>query len=190
MLFSTQNIACPTSQPLQPHDFDFGIRKIKSNYINPDELNLLDTYLMPGAAIEFVTHGAWSSHQLFEKILNITGPAHVSIATWAISQKPMETLEKLKNKGQILSLTGLFERKIPTHNAKTFGFAQVIFDEIYLTANHAKVMLFENQDWAISVVSTANWTINRRTEVGIIMCLKESVAFQKKWMNESKFRGS
>lgn len=190
MLFSTENIKCQQSFQQQNSDFDFGVRNIKSNYINPDELNQLDQLIKYNACIEFVTHGAWSSHQLFEKIINIIGPAHICIATWAISQKPMEKLEKLKREGKILSLSGFFERKIPTHNSKTFGYAQVIFDEIFLTANHAKVMLFENDNWNISIISTANWTINRRTEVGAIFCNKDSVNFQKKWMNEGKLRTS
>jgi hypothetical protein len=189
MLFSTENIKCPSSQT-QNKDYDFGVRNVKSNYINPDELNELEQLIQQNACIEFVTHGAWSSHQLFEKIINITGPAHICIATWAISQKPMEKLEKLKREGKILSLSGFLERKIPTHNAKTFGYAQVIFDEIFLTANHAKVMLFENEIWNISVISTANWTINRRTEVGEIFCNADSVQFQKKWMNGCKIRTS
>lgn len=183
MLFSTPDIKCQPSQ-LEKKDYDFGVRKVKSNYINPNELNELDKLIEQDAAIEFVTHGSWSSHQLFEKIINIIGPAHIHIATWAISQKPLEKLEKLKREGKILSLIGFLERKIPTHNAKTFGYAQVIFDDIYLTANHAKIILFENDNWYISVVYTANWTINRRTEAGTIMCKKESVEFHKKWMDE------
>lgn len=189
MLFSIENTKSQLSQN-QNKDYDFGVHNVKSNYINPDELNELEQLIKQDACIEFVTHGAWSSHQLFEKIINITGPAHVCIATWAISQKPIEKLEKLKREGKILSLKGFLERKIPTHNAKTFGYAQVIFDEIFLTANHAKIMLFENDNWNISVISTANWTINRRTEVGAIFCNQQSVQFQKKWMHECKLRAS
>ncbi|WP_304234788.1 hypothetical protein [Jiulongibacter sediminis] len=148
-----------------------------------EELSKLPDMLEMGALIEFVTHGAWSLHHLVEKVIEKTGPADVQMSTWAITEKPLRVLERLKSTGKILSLSGIIERKISHHNPKAFGFVQQVFDSVELSKCHAKVTLITNADWQVAIVCSANWTVNRRTEVGTILCNPESVEFHKSWMN-------
>ena len=138
--------------------------------------------LAMGDVCEWVSMGRWSSHQLIKQLLTLTGPADVILATWAITQKPLETLERLKIDGQIKSLRGLFESKIAAYHAKSYAYAQGFFDETWLAKCHAKVTVITNETWQIAAVSSANCTINRRAECGVILCNPESAAFHEKWI--------
>jgi hypothetical protein len=163
-------------------NYDFKFEAHQSAYITPDELNKIESLISPNHTIEYVTHGAWSTHHVLEKILYKTGKADVTIATWAVTEKPLKKLHKLKTEGYIGELSGHFEEKIEKHHGKALGFAKMIFDNITYSKCHAKVMLVENPEWNISIVSSSNWTTNKRTEVGIINCSDMSVEFHKKWM--------
>lgn len=180
-LLSTQNLAYPKSNKVKKYDFQ---KKVIDNfsYLLPEELNELPAMIVQNANIEFLTNGAWSSHQLLEKILRTVGASNVIMTTWAITEKPIRTLYKLKNEGLIIKLGGLFDKKVRSHNPKAYGFAKEVFDRIEESSCHAKVTIIENKNWNIAIVSTANYTVNKRIEVGTIRCNKESVDFHKKWI--------
>lgn len=138
--------------------------------------------LKMGDVVEYWTEGKFSLHNLIEGIINITGPATVMIVTWAMTEAPLRTLARLKREGKITQLYCLLEHKVTGHNSKSYGYALQIFDEIQLARCHAKVVLIENEDWAVSITTSANLTRNRRIECGDIKCLRESVDFHKKWI--------
>lgn len=183
MLFCTETLQ---SQTLEGNKFEVKKRAAKLDFLLPSELEFVPNLLAPGATIEFVTHGAWSAHHLLEKVLGVTGPANVIITTWAITERPLRTIHRLKAQGLIQKLGGLFDRKLSHHNPKAYGFACEVFDAVVLSTCHAKVTLIENKDWAITINSSANYTVNRRTEVGTIHCCTESVQFHKKWIFENE----
>jgi hypothetical protein len=47
-------------------------------------------------------------------------------------------------------------------------FALNVTSEIALTKNHAKIILIENDDWKLTVVSSANFNVNDKIEAGIV----------------------
>lgn len=183
MLLSTETLRSPQ---LQGNKFEVRKRAAKLDFLLPTELEFVPQLLSPETVIEFVTHGAWSAHHLLEKVLLTTGPANVIITTWAITERPLRTIHRLKSQGLILKLGGLFDRKLSHHNPKAYGFAQELFDAVVLSTCHAKVTLIENNEWAIAINSSANYTVNRRTEVGTIQCSKASVEFHKKWIYQNE----
>ena len=136
-----------------------------------------------GAIIEFVTHGRWSIHQIVKHLIQTTGAVDVYLATWTITEEPLRMLFKLKNEGKIKGLTCLFDNRIKERTPKSFQFASQFVDRIGLTKSHAKVTVLENEEWAITINSSMNWSKNPRTESGVIICTKESVDFHKKWIN-------
>jgi hypothetical protein len=181
MLLSTSDIRYQPLQEAKAYDLS---KKVIDNYkyLLPEELDNISKLLEHNTVIEFMTQGSWSSHHLLEKILRTVGPSTVIITTWAITEKPIRALYKLKQEGLILKLGGLFEKKIRSHNPKAYGFAKEVFDKLAETSCHAKVTIIENDNWKIAINSSANYTINKRTEVGTIHCSKESVDFHKKWI--------
>ena len=178
MLFYTSDLKFHNFQ----NNYDFKFQQHPSAYITPKELDRITHLIEKNFTIEYVTHGAWSTHHVLEKVLMRTGKADITIATWAITEKPLKKLHKLKTLGLIGSLNGHFEEKIKKHHSKALSFANELFDSITFSKCHAKVMLVENSDWNISIVTTSNWTTNKRTEVGILNCSMESVKFHKSWM--------
>lgn len=156
-----------------------------------DDSDLADVLptLQMGDVVEYFTHGRFSLHNLIEYVLQVSGPANVLIATWAMTDAPLRTISRLKNEGKILKLECLLEHKVPGHNPRAYAFASQVFDEIWLGKCHAKVVVIENEDWQVVITTSANLTRNRRIESGDIKCIKESADFNRKWINEQKKDG-
>lgn len=136
-----------------------------------------------GSVIEFVSDGRWSIHQIVKHLIEITGAVDVHLATWTITEEPLRMLFKLKNEGKIKELNCLFDHRIKERTPKSFQFASQFVDKMGLAKSHAKVTVLENEEWAITINSSMNWSKNPRTESGVIICTKESVDFHKKWIN-------
>lgn len=185
MLFNTQDLtALSSSSSANSAKFGLQIGAVPgSTYVTDDTLIEGLEKLKMGEMCEWVTEGRWSQHQLIAALLHITGPAQVSIATWAIAQKPLEVLHQLKTEGLITNLYGLFESKIEAYHGKSLAYARGFFNDIRLAKCHAKVTVIENDTWQIAVISSANWTINRRTESGVIICKAESATFHRNWIH-------
>jgi len=182
MLFSTATLATPALGS----SAKYGTLQTKapgSTYKTSEELMPWVSNISMGSMVEWVSEGRWSQHQLIETLLHHTGPAHLSIATWAIAQKPLEVLNHLKTEGLILSLYGLFESKIEAYHGKSLAYARGFFDEIRLAKCHAKVTVIINDTWQVAVISSANWTVNRRTESGVIICQPQSATFHHNWIH-------
>ena len=85
--------------------------------------------------------------QLFdvlEFILSQTGPAKVYVSTFSTSE---EAARKTVN---------------------LYTFMSSVFDDVYLTENHSKVLLIENDRWMVTVVTSQNQTRGNRTECAMI----------------------
>jgi hypothetical protein len=136
-----------------------------------------------GCIIEFVSDGRWSIHQIVRHLIEITGAVDVHLATWTITEEPLRMLFKLKNEGKIKELNCLFDHRIKERTPKSFQFASQFVDKIGLAKSHAKVTVLENEEWAISINSSMNWSKNPRTESGVIICTKQSADFHKNWIN-------
>ena len=187
MLFSTQTLPSQISKPETKSNCEFKrISKLHMKHGDDSDLSDVLPTLEMGDILEYFTHGRFSMHNLIEYVLRVTGPADVLIATWAMTEAPLRTISRLKNEGKILKLQCMLEHKVPGHNPKSYAYAKEIFDEIWLGRNHAKVVVIENENWAVVITTSANLTRNRRIEAGDIKCSRESAEFNRKWINEQK----
>ena len=92
--------------------------------------------------------------QLFdvlEFILSQTGPAKVYVSTFSTSEEFLRRLFSLRKRQLIL------------HSVMSS-----VFDDVYLTENHSKVLLIENDRWMVTVVTSQNQTRGNRTECAMI----------------------
>ncbi len=187
MLFVTKNIRSQTLQPKTNEQSDRIQRKLKLVKV-ADDTNLADVIatLEEGDLIEYVTKGRFSLHNVIERILSVTGPANVTLVTWAMTTKPLQALFRLKQEGKIQALHCLLEHKVPGHNPKSYHFALSFFDTINLARCHAKCVVIENDKIGVVVTTSANLTRNLRIEVGDIKVSKVSVEFAKKWIQTSQ----
>ena len=185
MLFSTLDLKCPPLEPKKKNPSrDVLIKEERArNLLTEAEIS---EALKKTSNIHYVSKGILSTHQIVERILNVTGSSALLFATWAITEKPLRALEHMKNSGKLTSIEALIERKAPSHNPKAFGFMSELFDRVSLTTCHAKVALIENEKHKITLVTSSNWTTNRRIEIGTITDCPDYYDFHKRWIDDER----
>jgi hypothetical protein len=138
--------------------------------------------IKPGETIHYASAGAWSSHELLEHLLTITGPAKVYLTTWAMSENPVRTILNLIDKGLITELNCIFDLKVQDRAPKVFQLIKGISSRVRLVHCHAKVFVVENEHWGISNNGSANWTRNPRMEAGVLSADPKIAEFHKSWI--------
>jgi hypothetical protein len=129
--------------------------------------------------VDFYTDGRWSLHQLVRHLLTVTGPADVYLATWTITEDPVRSLVQLKQAGQIRALYGLFNHKVRERAPGAFHLAREQFTAVGEGKVHAKVTVIMNEQWALRVVGSANYSRNPRLEAGDIVLNRQSAEFHR-----------
>jgi hypothetical protein len=170
-----------------PKQFSFQTAKAPTarlELLSTRNLKSMLEQLQPDQSIKYMTKGAWSMHELLEMLLQKTGPAKVWITTWTITENPLRTLLRLSQEGQIQSLTALLDHRIGKRAPKALQFAEGIVSKLKLVNIHAKTLVISNENWGVSVVSTANFSKNNRIEAGVISTCRADSDFDIKWIEE------
>lgn len=120
-------------------------------------------------AVFFRGKGAWYNVNLLQHILKLTGKADIYFSTWSISVEAIRKLVEGKKIGSISNFYAVLDRGI--RNRKPEIYQQIIanFKNYCFCKCHAKVMVIKNQNFAITVMGSANLTANPRIETGIII---------------------
>lgn len=135
-----------------------------------------------GESIHFDTVNKWSLHDMVVYLLNQTGPAHLYFSTWSIKEYPARIITKLKIEGALKSLNALLDYRIQTTSPDAYQLLQNNCDKINLIRCHAKLTVIENNEFAISIVSSSNFTTNTRAECGVITENREVANYRKEWI--------
>lgn len=122
--------------------------------------------LVPGTLVPFMHKGEWAIHQVLPSLLSRTGPAHVSIATFNISEDSLRTLFFLNEGSQLESLRLLLDMNVRRHKLPLLLFAGGVTTQIRLDSCHAKVLLVSNDAYSFGIVGSANLNYNYRWESG------------------------
>ena len=124
----------------------------------------------------------WSLHDVLERLLQLTGPAHVCMTSWAISEAPARKISRLLASEQILSMHCVFDHRTVKHCPSAMQLVTGQFGKVKLTGIHAKVLVIQNDSWGISVTSTANATNKKRIEKYVIACDRNVADFERAWI--------
>lgn len=136
--------------------------------------------LCQGKAKHYYSSGAFNLIQLVLYILRQTGPAHLFLATYSISDRSITTLRNHVDDGQVLSIRFLIDNRVRSISPKPFDHLLTAFPgQTRCRTLHAKVALVWNDDWHISVVGSQNATHNPKLERGIIHTCSEVFLFDK-----------
>tara|TARA_Y100001938_G_scaffold79633_1_gene110021 strand:- start:869 stop:1531 length:663 start_codon:yes stop_codon:yes gene_type:complete len=110
--------------------------------------------------------GQFSLVDLIAAILPQVGPVHLGLSTWTVAKADLGELQAMLTPKTMLSVRFLldisFQRRQPAliqHIRQTFG-----DDSIRVTKNHAKFLLFGNDNYKISVRTSMNLNFNPRLE--------------------------
>ena len=134
------------------------------------EDNLLEKHfpgaLVPGTLVPFMHKGEWAIHQVLPILLSRTGSAHVSIATFNVSEESLRTLFFMSQERQLLSLRLLLDMNVRRHKLPLLLFAGGITPTVRLDSCHAKVCLVRSTSHSFGIVGSANLNWNHRWESG------------------------
>lgn len=137
------------------------------------ELN--DITIVPGKSCLLCPGKNTTFHSVLEKILECTGPAELSLASYSVSEQALRVLHRLKSEGQITRLSFLFDRSVRNNKLDLLAFASKFADEIFLEASHIKLALVNNDKFNVAVITTANITDNERWEYYLIAATSDIV---------------
>jgi len=130
--------------------------------------SLKELKLEKNKTIPYFSDGEFSMHELLEHLLTQTGNARVSISSFSVTEIAVRTFLRLTESGLIKSLHCLFDLNVKRHHLDMLYFTSNVVSSIGLTKNHSKMILISNDHWRIVVVSSANFNVNDKKEVGII----------------------
>lgn len=155
--------------------------------LHPDALGVITL----GIDKHFYSNGAFNLIQLVLYIVKQTGPAHLFLSTYSISNESIATLVKYRDRGDILSIRFLIDNRVRTISPKPFDYLITSFPDAYrCCALHAKVALIWNEAWHVSVVGSQNATHNPKLERGIIHTGRDIFDFDLKTLCDEFERGS
>lgn len=112
---------------------------------------------------------SFSLHHLIDKLLQVTGPAHLCLSSYTLADEALSLLMHLSSSGTIMKIDMLIDSSnIWTKQRQTRFACMITNARIYHTINHSKIILIRNKTWNISLVTSANLTSNARYESGAL----------------------
>jgi len=166
--------------------FGFG-ELITEKLIHPDSLGPI----VPGMNKHYYSSGAFDLIQLILYVLSQTGPAHVFMSSYSISQDSISMLKKKSDSGDILSIRFLIDNRVRSISPKPFDFLVTSFSDSYrCCALHAKVALIWNERYHIDIVGSQNATHNPKLERGILHTDREIFDFDYNFLLDEYNRGA
>lgn len=101
-------------------------------------------------------------------ILQQTGPADIYVSTFSTSDAFLRGFHNLKKKELILKSVLLADLKASRKTYRLYREMQQCFDAVYLSQNHSKVLLVQNDQWTVTVISSQNQTYGDRAECTLV----------------------
>lgn len=112
-------------------------------------------------------------YHLLEFILEQTGSANLVLTTFSVSEEFVRKLVQMKERGLISSLAIVADHRTAVKALRLTLFTNNVAEELSLGNNHAKVLLIQNKDWKVSVVTSQNQTRGNRIECGMICTIPD-----------------
>lgn len=138
-----------------------------------------------GETIHVASLVNWSLHELIAYLFDFTGPGKLWVTTWAVSENPVRIINQLVESGQVTELRALFDRRIKSQCPQAWQLIKGQWSNYALTDIHAKVAVILNDEWGISVTSTANLTNKQRIEKYVITCDRKIAEAESSWINKA-----
>ena len=145
--------------------------------------------IIPGKQKHYYSDGNFNLIRLIFHILKQTGPAHVLMSTYSISQDSLEQVRNRIQREEILSIRFLIDNRVKVMSPKPFQMLKEGFSYRCISL-HAKVALIWNEDWKISIVTSQNATDNPKLERGVIFTDERIFNFDKTILEDAFNRGT
>ena len=106
-------------------------------------------------------------------ILEQTGPADVYGSTFSTSDAFLRGFHNLRKKELVQKSVLLADLKASKKTYRLYKEMQECFDAVYLSQNHSKVVLVQNDQWTVTVISSQNQTYGDRAECTLVTTSQE-----------------
>jgi len=130
--------------------------------------------LSPGLFYHYVNSGQWSLHDLLTHALQFSGPAQVMVTSFSLSETAIRSFVHLMDSGLITRLDCLFDISTKRNKLELLMFAQNVSSKVYISSNHAKFIAIKTPDVCVCINTSANLTVNRRHEAGVLVTDKDA----------------
>lgn len=129
---------------------------------------LADSGFGRGREAIFLTAGQFSSVDWIDAILDYTGEAHATIATWTASSADLDRVDRWIGSARLKTCSWIVDRSFPNRQPAICDAFRARFgdDAIRVFATHAKFsMIWNDEGWRVIALTSANLNLNARTEM-------------------------
>ena len=139
--------------------------------------------LEQNVVVNFWTFGRYAMHDIINYICRQIGTCKVAACTWAISEKAVtQILNRMKD--ELISDFRLWiDPRVKVRNPIPLQMCTANFP-VVIAPVHAKVCLFENAEWKVSVSGSLNFTTNPQPERGVIQAISHIYDNDLRILNE------
>jgi hypothetical protein len=138
-----------------------------------------------GCDLWILSRGEVSLADLFDVLLHQTGPAEVAIVTWTIGRREAREVIGWADTGRIKSVKIVLDDSYSSRQPVGWAALRGRFgDNLVTVRNHAKLLLIENDSWAVNVMTSANLNTNKRQEYFLVRDDPDLAAFNRSWVEE------
>ncbi len=133
-----------------------------------------------------LSKGQFSLIEFLEAILAQTGPAHATISTWTAAGSDISEAHNFLTDGRILSCRFLVDFTFHRRKPQFCGQIRQMFGNsaIRVTRNHAKLAVITNDQWKVTVFTSANLNMNPRMEYFLIREDEDLAQFNLSWIDD------
>lgn len=116
----------------------------------------------------FLTAGQFSSVDWIDAILDYTGEAQATIATWTAASADLDRVDRWISSARLTACSWIVDRSFPNRQPAICDAFRRRFgdDSIRVFATHAKFsMIWNDAGWRVIALTSANLNLNARTEM-------------------------
>ena len=119
-----------------------------------------------GVEVDIATGGQFSIIDAVEAVLEFTGPADVTLATWTAAEFDLTQIQGQLTSGRIRSLRLIIDRSFVSRQPKFVDVIHERFgrDSVRSTTTHAKFVIIRNESWSVVIRTSMNLNFNPRLE--------------------------
>lgn len=140
--------------------------------------------LSTGSTYIFASDKEWSTPDLLQHLLSITGPADLAITTYSVTDLAVTQFKNILATGQIKSCRFVADRRVMKVAPLAFKKLEESGIELKFRKCHAKMILISNDQYKVTVISSANFHRNPRWEAGTIFTCMTAYDFALLKFNE------
>lgn len=103
------------------------------------------------------------------ELLEITGPARLTISTFSSGEEFLRRLISLRKRGLVLSATLYTDFKAAEKTARTNPMLRSAFDELRFCPNHSKMVVVQGEHGTMTLFTSQNQTRGNRLESYVLI---------------------